>query len=172
MKQFCVVLRGAPASGKTTIAKRLRNYEDKVAWLKVDAFKDFFADDATPALEYVHGVALATLEYLLNQGFSVVLDGVFQDTTAIDRIIEVAKLDGVSSSVFQLHCPLDVLLERDKNRLGVKEECRKSLGIDVMTKIWQKLEATPYLTTINLDTQMVSPDECVAKIQQKVISTI
>ncbi len=50
MNQYLVILRGAPGSGKTTLAKSFRNFEEKVAWLKVDNFKDFFAEDATSAL--------------------------------------------------------------------------------------------------------------------------
>lgn len=49
----------------------MRNFERKIVWLKVDNFKDFFADDASIALDYVNGTAIATLEYLLNQEFSV-----------------------------------------------------------------------------------------------------
>ena len=30
MEQFLVILRGAPASGKTTIAKLMRDYEKKI----------------------------------------------------------------------------------------------------------------------------------------------
>ncbi len=49
MTQFLVIIRGAPASGKSSIAKKLRNYSKKVAWLKVDNFKDFFSGE--PSLE-------------------------------------------------------------------------------------------------------------------------
>jgi len=42
--QFLVIIRSAPASGKTTIAKELRSFKDKVVWLKVDNFKDFFSE--------------------------------------------------------------------------------------------------------------------------------
>ena len=47
-------------------------------WLKVDNFNDFFAEDSTVvALKYVNGSAIATLSYLLDNNFSVVIDGVF-----------------------------------------------------------------------------------------------
>ncbi len=91
MQQFLIILRGVTASGKSTISKRLRNFEEKTVWLKVDNFKDFFAEDSSNALEFVNGSAIATLDYLLDQGFSVVMDGVFQDTKAIDDAVNLAK---------------------------------------------------------------------------------
>lgn len=70
MKQFLVIIRGAPASGKTTIAKKLRDFKEKVVWLKVDNFKDFFSDNVSPEEQkFVDESALASLEYLLDQAF-------------------------------------------------------------------------------------------------------
>lgn len=81
--QKIIVIRGAPSSGKSTIAKRFRSYKDKTIWLKVDNFKDFFAKDASEALNYVNSTVFATLKYLVSKEFSVVMYGVFQ---AIKRI--------------------------------------------------------------------------------------
>lgn len=76
MKQVLVVLRGAPASGKTTFGKNLRNLERKIIWLQVDGFKRFFSEDSDVALDEVNKTALATPSYLLNQGYSVIYDGI------------------------------------------------------------------------------------------------
>ena len=76
--QFLVIIRGAPASGKTTIAKKLRNFKEKIVWLKVDNFKDFFAGEASlKEQEYVDNCALATLNYLLDSGFSITKKALF-----------------------------------------------------------------------------------------------
>jgi len=56
----------------------ISQFDKKIAWLKVDNFKEFFAEDSSIALNYVNGSAIATLEYLFKQGFSVVMDGVFK----------------------------------------------------------------------------------------------
>jgi predicted kinase len=141
VNQFLIILRGAPASGKSTIAKSFRNFDKKIAWLKVDSFKDFFAEDSSAALEYVNGSAIATLEYLFNQGFSVIMDGVFQETSAIDEALAFAKEKNVKAIVYQIRCSLSVLQERDKTRAGVKEGCRKPLGDDVIAAIYQKQSA-------------------------------
>jgi len=62
-KPKLLILRGAPASGKSSIAKKLRNFTKKIVWLKVDNFKAFFAEDSSLALDYVNEAALKTLEY-------------------------------------------------------------------------------------------------------------
>lgn len=67
--QKLIIIRGAPACGKSTIAERLRNFEKKIVWLKIDAFKGFFAADASEMLGVVHETAAATLEYLLRGRF-------------------------------------------------------------------------------------------------------
>ena len=160
MTQKVIILRGAPASGKTTLAKSYRNFDKKVAWLKVDNFKDFFAEDATSALEFVNGSASATLEYLLNQGFSVVVDGIFQDTRAIDEMLSIANRKSIAVKVFELSVSLETLNQRDNQREGVPEGLRKPLGADAITQIYSTLKSNSYPNSIQLDTEHNSIDKC------------
>jgi len=164
MQQFLIILRGAPASGKSTISKRLRNFDEKIAWLKVDNFKDFFADDSSSALAFVNGSAVATLGYLLDQGFSVVMDGVFQDTAAIDLATESAHAKGVKTIVYQITCELETLLARDKTREGVAVGCRKPLGDHTITRIYQAIENNSYPGSKLLDTETQTVEQCVETI--------
>ena len=158
--QKVIILRGAPASGKTTLAKLFRDFEKRFAWLKVDNFKDFFAEDATPALEFVNGSAVATLKYLLSQGFSVVIDGIFQDTSAIDKILEIAKEKNIPAKVFELTASLEKLQKRDNQREGVPEGIRKPLGEETIAKIDKTLKDNPYPDSIELDTEHNSIEKC------------
>ncbi|MDZ7586612.1 MAG: AAA family ATPase, partial [Patescibacteria group bacterium] len=119
-----IILRGAPSSGKSSIAKSLRSLKNKIAWLKVDNFKDFFAKDVTEqdqAIDYVNQAAINTLQHLLHQGFSIVMEGIFQDPKYITQATEAAKQNNTLFKVYELECSLAVLQARDKNREGVKE---------------------------------------------------
>ncbi len=107
-------------------------------------FKNFFADDSSTALEYVNGVAVTTLEYLLDKGFSVVMDGVFQDTSAIDEALKSAESKNVEVKVFELQIQLSTLLERDKIREGVPEGLRSPPGNETITMIFNKLKENPF----------------------------
>ncbi|MBA3723529.1 MAG: zeta toxin family protein [Candidatus Levybacteria bacterium] len=169
MHQFLVILRGTPASGKSTIAKSFRDFSEKIVWLKVDNFKDFFADNSSLALEYVNGSAVATLDYLLDQGFSVVMDGVFQDTKAIDKALAMAREKHIFASVYQTSCSLSVLQKRDLERPGVPEGIRKPLGKSLIAGIHQKLVDNPYPGIQVLDTENQTLDQCIEVIRNDIM---
>ncbi len=158
--QRVIILRGTPASGKTTIGKSYRNFSEKFVWLKVDNFKDFFADDSSIALPYVNGSAIATLKYLLEEGFSVVLDGVFQDITPIDSAVQLAGTMKIPVKVFELDVPLKVLQKRDLVREGVPEGKRPPLGNETIERIYNNLKNNPYKDAIKLNTEENNLEEC------------
>ena len=70
----------------------------------------------------MNGSAIATLGYLLSQGFSVVVDGVFQNTTAVDNALQFAKEKNIPARVFELTASLEMLLKRDNQRKGVLKD--------------------------------------------------
>jgi predicted kinase len=162
--QKLIILRGAPSSGKSTIAKSLKSLKNKVAWLKVDSFKSFFAKDVAEeneAIDYVNQAAIASLEHVLKQGFSVVMEGIFQNPKYITAAVNVAKQANIQFKVYELECPLEVLQARDKVRGGVKEGCRKPLGDKVIAKLNQIIQENPWSGAEKLDTEKLSLDKCV-----------
>ena len=168
MKQFLIIIRGAPASGKTTIAKKFVNYDQKIAWLKVDNFKPFFGDKAL--LKHQNDVdqcALATLKHLFDSGFSVVMEKIFYDPSIIPLARQEAKKRGIRVAVFQIKCSLKTLQERDRNRPGIKEGCRKPMGDKAIEKIYHQLEETYYPDAIELNTEKLSISQCVSLIKKK-----
>jgi chloramphenicol 3-O-phosphotransferase len=168
MNQCLVIIRGAPASGKSTIAKKLRDFQKKIVWLKVDNFKDFFSEDGTLGLEYANESAIVILDYLLGQGFSVIMEGIFQNTEYIAQAIKVAENRAIPYKVYQIKCSLSVLQKRDKERPGIKEGCRKPLGDEVIEKLYRIITDNPNPNAIILDTENLSPDECADTIEMAV----
>lgn len=169
MGQFLVIIRGAPASGKTTIAKKLRDFKNKIVWLKVDNFKDFFSENASlEEQKFVDKCALTTLKYLLDEGFSVVMEKIFFDPFIIPLAVEEARKRNIVAKVFQIKCSLKVLQERDKNRPGIKEGCRKPLGDKVIERIYNQLEKTYYPGAIKLDTEKLAINQCLEVIKRSV----
>lgn len=166
MKQILIILRGAPASGKSTIAKKLRDYDKKIVWLKVDNFKPFFSDNTDLIVDDVNKIAINSLSYILDQGFSVIMEGIFQNPKYIQQAIDLAKQKNIPVYIYQLECSLKTLQERDKTREGVKEGCRKVLGDDVIERLYKVIENNPCKEAIKLDTEKTSLDECVKLIKK------
>ncbi|MFA6016578.1 MAG: AAA family ATPase [Patescibacteria group bacterium] len=165
MKQILIILRGAPSSGKSTIAKSLRDYKKKIAWLKVDNFKPFFAESTDSILDDVNKTALTVLNYFLDRQFSVVMEGVFQNPAYIQEAVNIAKQKNVPVFVYELKCSAKTLQERDKIRPGIKEGCRKPLGDFIINNLNKIIENNPFKEAIKLYTEKVSLDECIKIIK-------
>jgi tRNA uridine 5-carbamoylmethylation protein Kti12 len=168
MKQFLVILRGAPASGKTTIAKRLRNFDKKIVWLKEDNFKDFFGEDTEEQFLYAYKASIPVLSYLLDNGFSVVMDGIFRDLhlDILKQVVHEAEKRQVPAKVFQLTCPLLTLLERDRKRVEETKGVRKPIGDDILTRIYENIKNSPFPNAQTIDTKNHSIEECITIIEK------
>lgn len=160
MKQVLIILRGPPASGKTTLGKILRNADKKIVWLQVDGFKRFFSEDSDVTLDEVSKTALVTLSYLLNQGYSVIYDGIFKNPDYVQKAVELAKKKDISSVIYQLKCSLKTLLERDTTREGINEGHRIPMDPKVVESIFNKLEQTPIERAIDLNTENQTLEQC------------
>ena len=161
MKQVLVILRGLPASGKSTIAKKLRNFSERIVWLKVDSFKDFFGEGTDEQLEAANEAALSSLKYLLSKNYSVVMDGVFQDLSYIDRAGKIAGEMGLSFKIFELEISLEGAKQRDKSRDGIKEGFREPIADEVLNHILERVSSKDYSGVIKIDTENNSLEECI-----------
>lgn len=166
MKQTLVILRGAPASGKTSLGKNLRDFNKKIVWLKVDNFKPFFAEDSNVALDMVNETALNSLSYILDKGCSVLLDGIFKNPDYVYKAVKIAQSKNIPHVLYQLSCSLKTLLERDKKREGVPEGCRKPMEEDIVESIYNELENTPIEGAVILDTESQSLEQCLEIIKK------
>jgi chloramphenicol 3-O-phosphotransferase len=166
MKQVFIILRGAPASGKTTIGESLRDFDKKIVWFKTDNIKPFFSNFEDRTLDVVMGTSLATLNYLLDEGYSVIYDGIFKKPEYTQRAIDLAKSKNIPTVIYQLTCSLKTLQERDKTRKGVKEGCRKPLGDEIIESLFNKVENNPIEGSIKLNTEEKSIEECLEIIKK------
>ena len=165
--QKIIILRGATASGKSTLAKRYRNFKNKTIWLKIDNFKDYFDVLDDDVRVHIYGAANTSLDYFLKKGFSVVMEGIFQNPNNVQQAVNIAKKQHIPYRVFQLKVSLKTLQERDSIREGVPEGCRQPLGNDEIAKIYTVLEENYYPEAITLDTENMSIDECIAFIDKQ-----
>jgi predicted kinase len=169
MSQKLVILRGPAASGKTTLCENLRNYDKKIVWLSVDKMKPIFSDFEDRTLDASNKASLATLKYLLDEGYSVVFDGIFKDVNYVYEAVEIAKSKNIPAVIYQLKCSLETLQSRDKVRPGVKEGYRKPLGDELIEGIYKTNIQNTVKGAIVLDTESQSMEECLGIIRSNFI---
>jgi chloramphenicol 3-O-phosphotransferase len=166
MSQKLVILRGPAASGKTTLGESLRDYDNKIVWLSVDKMKPIFSDFEDRTLDASNKASLATLKYLLDEGYSVVFDGIFKDINCVYEAVEIARSRNIPAVVYQLKCSLETLQSRDKVRPGVKEGYRKPLGAELIKSIYNTNINNPIEGAIELDTENQTLEQCVKIIEK------
>lgn len=166
MNRKLVILRGAPCSGKTTIAENLRDYDKRIVWLSVDKVKPIFSDFKDETLDEANKTAMTVLSDLLDRDFSVVFDGIFKKPEHLQETLQIAKSRDIPVIIYQLNCSLSTLLERDKTRNGVKHGLWKPLGEELIAGLLKKVEENPIKGAIPLDTEALTLDDCFEEVKK------
>ena len=161
-----MILRGAPASGKTTIGESLRNFDKKIVWLKTDNVKLFFSNFEDRTLDEVMGTCLVVLDNLLGRGYSVIYEGIFKRPEYVSRAVEIAKSKNIPYVIYQLECSLKTLQERDKKRPGVPQGLRPALGDELIESLYNTVRENPIPGAISLNTEEKTLEKCLGIIRK------
>ena len=167
VKPFAIWLTGIPASGKSTIAKKLREILEsmgfKVQILESDEVRRYL----TPNPKYTESErdffyrSLAVIgKYLINNNINVIFDATahkrqYRDYARklIDKFIEV-----------YVFCPIDICIERDKKGLyekAIKGEIKSLPGFQV-----------PYEEPINPEVKVDTYKEDLDTIVEKIVKVV
>ncbi|WP_414665140.1 chloramphenicol phosphotransferase CPT family protein [Horticoccus sp. 23ND18S-11] len=122
MKSAVIVLNGASSAGKTSIARAIQRLsKSPVLYASLDNFTDMFHWPAIGDLDVqreCHRVGVsnfhATLPILASSGFAVVVDHVFEQHAWFEATRNA--LSAKKTYFVGVHCPLDVLVDREKAR--------------------------------------------------------
>ena len=167
--QTLIVLRGAPASGKTTIAKQLRDFDNKIVWFKTDNLKEFFdnpSDDR--ALDEVFKTCYSVLENLLYREYTVIYEGIFKKSEYANNAIEIAKKRNIKYFVYQLDCSLETLIKRDKERSNQTNGIRPPMDRNIIESLLNKVIDNPIENAIFLNTEENTLEECINEIKKNI----
>ena len=167
MRQALVILRGAPASGKTTLGERLRSKDLKIVWLKIDNLKPFFSEDWGDSLDEVNKLALGMIDQLLTDGFSVVFDGIFKNPQHALEAKNRADSKNIPCVIYQLECSLETLQKREDERSVTFQ--RDHFGKDTIERLHNKVMENSIQGAIKLDTENQSIDECLSILKKNFI---
>ena len=164
-QQTVIILRGAPSTGKTTVAHLLTERIPGLVKISVDSLVNMNVKPKHTNEEWVKGrplgleMARVLLEYFLTKGNCVVIEEFFIETNRIKEIIKISRKHKASSYVFELTVSLMAALEREKIRPDAKNEKPVEELIGLMEK-------NPYVGTIQIDTSDKSPNNIVDLILQ------
>lgn len=150
--------RGIPASGKTTILKRL--YDNDSSQKKAFISKDAIRKALYPAWEYpqtdlylIEDIRDIAVEQHLDMGYNIVVDETFIEYGDMRRFIE----PWAYNKNHQLWCydlrkvPLELCILRDLDR-------EHPVGTEAIVEAWNRLQAQK-LTEMPLVVSMLIPDE-------------
>lgn len=162
--QTLVILRGGVATGKTTIAEKLRSEVENVAWVHVDKLKSSFPGYPQNESAELHEANLLLAEYFIEKGSSVVVDSVFKKVAWIDQYKELAGKHNLNFLVFELSVDPKVGVKRDRQRPGVVQGWREPIkGAHVKGSIEMILK-NPYPNAIRVDTTDLTVEEVTESI--------
>ncbi len=117
-KQKLIIFRGPPAVGKTTVSQILKKKVGNLAVLKFDTIRRNISEVPTP----IHRRTMARdltekiSEFLLSQGFNVLVEGVFLHQEEICPFHQLAQQKKVEFLIFELDASDEILRQRVKNK--------------------------------------------------------
>jgi chloramphenicol 3-O phosphotransferase len=179
-----VILNGPPRAGKSSIATALQETFDGV-WMNlgVDSYQQLTPERLRPGIGLRPGGERPDLEPLIvtwyaalydgiaahsRLGLNVVVDAVHHDSYSVPlRILPACarRLAGLPVWFVGVHCPVDVVLERRRATWGGVGYNQGGTVADPVS-LWHKAVHTPGVYDVEVDTSVLSADECAAVIRQ------
>lgn len=121
MTPFCVIIKGPPAVGKSTIARRLANAIPNTVHVDVDAFKHMISTQSSKErTEIAHEVSRRFVESLAKHKYNIVVEEMFRDEQLTPMLAILRRKRYRTVHVF-LTAPANVALRRNSLR-GKKKE--------------------------------------------------
>lgn len=165
MGQVLVILRGGPASGKSSVCEEVQKRNSKIVWLHVDSFKRFVnTGNKSSDRNHWYGASAASLNYFLKNGFSVLAEGIFQYHEHMQLFLQTAEKYVVKGKVFELASDPEILIQRDKTRKGVPQGLREPLPKETIKKLAFQIRDSHFPNAEIIDTDKESLDSIIEKI--------
>jgi chloramphenicol 3-O phosphotransferase len=186
-----VILNGTPRSGKSSIAAAIQHTFAGV-WMNlgVDRFKEMTPDRYQPGIGLRPGGERPDLEPLIvilyramyaaiaahsRVGLNVVVDVGHHDRYAAPRGILPAcarQLTGLPVVFVGVRCPLTVIMERRQRTWGAGTPPNADQdAVSRAVSLWQQAVHEPGIYDLEVDTSVLSAEECAALIRRHLDAT-
>src|SRR5574344_901437 len=163
-----IILMGAPAVGKSTIASKVAslNSAKKKTHIVVDNFQTYDLRPMSKDREKlaIRNSALLAKNFLL-EGFDVVVDYVFDDVEDQRQFMDfifgdkLGMLDTIYVQQFYLDAPIDKIVKRNQSRSGKRGEY---MNVPLLRKLYARTSETKGMIEheVILDTTKYSAKQC------------
>lgn len=163
-----IILRGAPAVGKSTIASKVAslNSAKKKTYIAIDNFQLYDLRPMSKNREKlaIKNAALLTKNFLL-EGFDAVVDYVFDEPEDQEMFMnfifsdQLGKLDTIYVQQFYLDAPIEKIIKRNQSRSGKRGEY---MNVPLLRKLYEKTSKTKGLIEheVVIDTTKYSAKQC------------
>ncbi len=160
MKKIAIIIRGPAGSGKSTIAKNLRNKLKNYIHLDIDKFKHIISKDSSNMRTRIaQNVGIFFINQLIKEKLNIIVEEIFR----IEYYIEVRNLFLKNNykviSIF-LKSPLNKLIERDKSRKI------KTKGRQIITNLHKEIK--PFKQDFIIDSSKRSKEEILKIILKQI----
>src|SRR3990172_3790048 len=116
-KAVIYIMRGLPASGKSTTAREMFEEEGIKRVSKDDLRAMLHSGKYTPELEtFVLDVRNAVVELTVKKGFDIVVDDTNLNPVHVEALQDLAKAVGASVCIIDMTTPVDECIRRDAER--------------------------------------------------------
>ncbi|RDW22112.1 chloramphenicol phosphotransferase [Oceanobacillus chungangensis] len=179
-----IILNGTPRSGKSSIASVIQKTFEGV-WMNfgVDQFMRMTPEQFQPGIGLRPGGELPELEPTIKimyramyeaiaqfsrQGLNVAVDVGHHEgySVPLRTLPECARiLDGLPVLFIGVRCPIEVIMERRIKTWNVGYD--EDFKVPKPVALWQKLVHVPGIYDIEVDTSVLSPEECAKLISQR-----
>jgi predicted kinase len=113
-----IILNGPSGAGKSTVARILWKKMGRTALVGLDEIKWLISDYKSDNhdLTLAGNIGLNMAEIFLVDGLDVIVEKAFCKQEYIQPFIDLADKLGISYFLFNIEAPLEILIERSKNR--------------------------------------------------------
>ena len=168
INQKLIILRGVPGTGKSTVAKKLRDTGKDKIWLHIDSIGHFFPRLLHEAHSLHYETAKNFAKFFLSMGYSIIADGMFEETEWVDWFVDLAKERKINCRVFEFTASVKDILERDRGHSGVKHGWRSPIRKKDLKARLKWFRKHTYSKTTRINSSEKSPEEIVKFIFQEV----
>jgi predicted kinase len=139
-RPWLFITRGAPASGKSTVARQIQEkHPERVSIVEKDKIRSMFGGYAKDREYLVHQTSVNTTRRLLESGQSVVVSDTNLPNKTVRSYLEVASELRVNVWVINLtNVPLEELHRRNEKRLDARNLLEDGVPPEVIDTMYNK----------------------------------